>query len=98
MRRDLSRKRTIPSSRHERRTSRTLAVCGDVILANVVTVALDQDRVARHAARVLEIADHAGEVARINVAQTGALSDRRGCSQLRWCRVHRVDHPVVLMK
>src|SRR5580698_11504456 len=60
----------------------TVAVLGQAIVFDQVAVAFDQGFIAVGASRVFPFADHAGEIAGVDVAKSGLAADFDGAQQV----------------
>ena len=63
-------------------TVRTVAIGGEAIILDQIAVALDQSFMALRAARVFPLADHAGKIAGVDVAEARLAADFDGLQQI----------------
>src|SRR5580658_179488 len=75
---DLTVEASRPASRNFRGTVGTTSLCGEAVIFDQITVALDQSFAALRTARVFPVADPTGKVAGVEVAQAGVLADFDG--------------------
>src|SRR6185369_13194072 len=95
---DLPFKPGRPPPRNHRLAGGALAVRSYAVILHKITAPSDQRIAAVMAARVFKIADLAGQISRVNVAQTGFPADLGGAHQIARTSVGRVIHFVVFVE
>ena len=96
--RDLTFKPGRPPPRNHRLAGRALAVRSHAVILHKISAPPDQGIAALVTVRVFKIADLAGQISRVNVAQTGFPADLGGAQQVAGTSVVRVIHFVVFVK
>ena len=79
---DLAVELTGPAAGNLAGTIRAAAFGSQAVVLNEVSVAADQGLTALRTARIFPLADHAGEVASVDVTQSGGLADFGGTQQI----------------
>ncbi len=87
-----------PAAGNLGRTMRTPAFRGQTIIFDQVAAPLDDCFATLRASRVFPVADHARQIARVDVAQSSLPADFDRAQQIVRPRISRIGHLVVPMK
>src|SRR5215471_8149401 len=95
---DLAFKLPRPAARDRGTAGGATALWSEAVIFNEIAVALDQQFAAVVTASIFQIANHSGQISRIDIFQAGLRSDFGGTQQIFGSGVVGIVHLVVLVK